>query len=180
MCHVGLQVGRSVKPRGDGSFELHSDPSVTKRLESSKEDDVATFTVQAFADLTAVNWDRSSALTKLLTIACVNNKAKFTVAEESSGAGKMSCMLLIFVASVAVQLVCINRSLDAGILFKLNFSAFSRAKSAGKRRFLVSVAQMGKQSTLRSMCQCSSLVQKTPGRFWVMRLTRACCATVIN
>lgn len=79
---------------------MHSDPSLTKRLDSSKEDDINTFTVQAFADLTAVNWERSSALTKLLTIACVNNKAKFTVAEESSGNGKMSCMLLILAAIV--------------------------------------------------------------------------------
>ena len=83
-----MQLGRTAKPRGDGSFELHSDPSITKRLETTKEDNVNTFTVQSFADLTAVNWERSSTLTKLLTIACVCNKAKFTVAEESSGPGK--------------------------------------------------------------------------------------------
>lgn len=81
-----LQVGRAVRPRGDGSFEFHADPHMApgKRLEATKEESVTTFSVQAFTDLTAVSWDRSSALTKLLTIACVCNKAKFTVAEESS------------------------------------------------------------------------------------------------
>lgn len=75
-----------VRPRGDGSFEFHADPHTApgKRLEATKEESVNTFSVQAYTDLTAVNWDRSSALTKLLTIACVCNKAKFTVAEESS------------------------------------------------------------------------------------------------
>jgi hypothetical protein len=49
---------------------------------------VNTFSVQAFTDLNAVSWDRSSALTKLLTIATVCNKAKFTFAEEGSSAGE--------------------------------------------------------------------------------------------
>lgn len=79
-----MQVGRSARPRGDGSFEFHADAAPAKRLEPTKEETVNTFSVQAFTDITAVSWDRSSALTKLLTIACVCNKAKFTVSEESS------------------------------------------------------------------------------------------------
>lgn len=40
------------------------------------------FSVQGFSELNSVTWERSSTLTKLLTIATVCNKAKFTFAEE--------------------------------------------------------------------------------------------------
>lgn len=88
-----MQVGRSARPRGNGAFEISQASMVaSKKLESTQEE-INNFSVQAFTDLTAVSWDRSSALTKLITIGCVCNKAKFTVAEESSDAGEyvMGC-----------------------------------------------------------------------------------------
>jgi hypothetical protein len=80
-----LQVGRTARPRGDGSFEFTvpsnlGKPSAT--LQAVQEATVNTFSVQSFSELTAVTWERSSALTKLLTIATVCNKAKFTISEE--------------------------------------------------------------------------------------------------
>jgi hypothetical protein len=81
-----VQVGRTARPRGDGSFEftaptnLGSKPPAT--LQAVQEATVNTFSVQAFTELNAVTWERSSTLTKLLTIATVCNKAKFTFGEE--------------------------------------------------------------------------------------------------
>lgn len=86
-------MGRAAQLRGDGTLEL-TPLSRASRMGSSPlpaDSSVNTFSVQAFTDLSAVSWDRSSALTKLLTIATVCNKAKFTFAEEGSSAGENVC-----------------------------------------------------------------------------------------
>jgi hypothetical protein len=81
-----LQVGRTARPRGDGSFEFTAPSNLgakgTATLQAVQEATVNTFSVQSFAELSAVTWERSSTLTKLLTIATVCNKAKFTISEE--------------------------------------------------------------------------------------------------
>eukprot|EP00775_Hariotina_reticulata_P010474 gene10474-10632_t len=85
-----MQVGRAAQLRGDGTLEL-TPLSRASRMgagPSAADASVNSFSVQAFTDLNAVSWDRSSALTKLLTIATVCNKAKFTFADDGSSAGK--------------------------------------------------------------------------------------------
>lgn len=59
------------------------DSQPAKRLLTTAEEaNINTFSVQSFAELSSVTWERSSALTKLLTIAVVCNKAKFVYGEE--------------------------------------------------------------------------------------------------
>ncbi|KAF8072642.1 Atpalpha [Scenedesmus sp. PABB004] len=88
-----MAVGRTGRPRGDGSFELEGVSSDGKPpaqpLPPMQEEAprIGTFMVQSFAELSAITWERSSALTKLLTIAVVANKAKFTIGEDND-AGK--------------------------------------------------------------------------------------------
>jgi hypothetical protein len=101
-----LQVGRTARPRGDGSFEFSAPPSNlgskgSATLQAVQEATVNTFSVQSFTELNAVTWERSSALTKLLTIATVCNKAKFTFGEEQQ------CELLCDVlCSVRLLVLC--------------------------------------------------------------------------
>lgn len=71
--------------RGDGTLELTPIPASSKVPTTTAEDSVSTFSVQAFPEIEAVSWDRSSALTKLLTIATVCNKAKFVFSDDNSG-----------------------------------------------------------------------------------------------
>lgn len=86
---TSMQVGRAVQPRGDGTFELKPlQPHLAKRsVLGVTAEEPATFSVQGFTEATAVSWDASSALTKLITIATVCNKAKFTISEDAAAAG---------------------------------------------------------------------------------------------
>ncbi|KAF6263646.1 hypothetical protein COO60DRAFT_1698701 [Scenedesmus sp. NREL 46B-D3] len=80
-----MAVGRTARPRGDGSLEFTAPSNLGKAsmsLQAVQEVTVNSFSVQSFGELSAVTWERSSALTKLLTIATVCNKAKFTFGEE--------------------------------------------------------------------------------------------------
>jgi hypothetical protein len=81
-----MQAGRSARPRGDGRLEvvvagveMQQQQTARARLQPTCEEDMAvsTFGVQAFEQLSEIAWGRSSALTKLLTIAAVCNKARF-------------------------------------------------------------------------------------------------------
>lgn len=90
-----MQVGRSAQPRGDGTLELtqalapaSSAGSATSAGRAPVPLDAApaTFSVQSWLELPAVAWERSSALTKLLTVASVCNKAKFSGGDEPAGA----------------------------------------------------------------------------------------------
>jgi len=74
--------------RGDGTLELTPIPASSKVPTTTAEDSVDTFSVQAFPEIEAVSWDRSSSLTKLLTIATVCNKAKFVFSDDNSGEAK--------------------------------------------------------------------------------------------
>ncbi|WIA28646.1 hypothetical protein OEZ86_011182 [Tetradesmus obliquus] len=83
-----MAVGRTARPRGDGSLEFTAPPSnlgkPSTTLQAVQEATINHFSVQGFSELNSVTWERSSTLTKLLTIATVCNKAKFTFAEEQS------------------------------------------------------------------------------------------------
>ena len=46
---------------------------------------IDTFSVQSVYEMDSVSWENSSALTKLLTIATVCNKAKFVFSDEHTG-----------------------------------------------------------------------------------------------
>lgn len=67
--------------RGDGTMEMTPVVGSSKAPVPSSEDSVSAFSVQTFPEIEAVSWDRSSALTKLLTIAAVCNKAKFVFSD---------------------------------------------------------------------------------------------------
>lgn len=72
------QIGRVSRMRGDGTLELTSMAGPSKpAVPVAAEDNINTFSLQTFTDLDSVQWDRSSTLTKLVTIATVCNKAKF-------------------------------------------------------------------------------------------------------
>lgn len=88
---TSMTIGRSAVPRGDGYMDGYMDTrthaTVTPIGESKLwTDSLHTFSVQSFAELNAVSWARSSALTKLLAIASVCNKAKFTYDTAAQGA----------------------------------------------------------------------------------------------
>jgi hypothetical protein len=69
-------------------MELRAAPSTSVVPSLPHADNIDTFSVQAFAESESVAWDRSSMLTKLLTIAVVCNKAKFTLSDEDGKAGE--------------------------------------------------------------------------------------------
>lgn len=72
--------------RGDGTLELTPVAAGSSKAPAAvQEESVNTFSVQAFNDIEAVSWDRSSTLTKLVTVATVCNKAKFVYTDEGSG-----------------------------------------------------------------------------------------------
>jgi hypothetical protein len=72
--------------RGDGTLELTPIAAGSSKAPAAvQEESVSTFSVQAFNDIEAVSWDRSSTLTKLVTVATVCNKAKFVYTDEGSG-----------------------------------------------------------------------------------------------
>lgn len=89
MClfaRVPEQIGRQAHMRGDGTLELTSAgaASIPKPLITA-EDSISNFSIQNFPEIEAVSWDRSSTLTKLITIASVCNKAKFVFTDDNSG-----------------------------------------------------------------------------------------------
>ena len=79
--------------RGDGTLELTPIASGTtsKAPVAVAEEPVSTFTVQTFNDIESVSWDRSSALTKLVTVATVCNKAKFVFTDDGTGGLRRAC-----------------------------------------------------------------------------------------
>jgi magnesium-transporting ATPase (P-type) len=106
-----MAAGRTFRPRGDGTFEMlakpsyrggagggggfggGAEPAAASAIVSSSgplpapAPALLPFSVQAFADPSAISWDRSSMLTKLMTIATVCNKAKFAPPAATTGTG---------------------------------------------------------------------------------------------
>jgi hypothetical protein len=80
--------------RGDGTLELTSMAGPSKAPPVVAEENISSFSVQTFAEVDSVSWDRSSALTKLLTIASVCNKAKFVYSDDASGKRATRCCLI--------------------------------------------------------------------------------------
>jgi hypothetical protein len=78
------QIGRVSRMRGDGTLELTSMAGPSKPVAPVVEDSINTFSVQTFTDIDSVQWDRSSTLTKLITIATVCNKAKFVYSDKDA------------------------------------------------------------------------------------------------
>ncbi len=72
---TSMTIGRSAgKPRGDGTFEVKVDESggsFSKLKPVEEKMSVSTFSLQSFVELSAVGWRKSSALTKLVTLATV-------------------------------------------------------------------------------------------------------------
>lgn len=71
--------------RGDGTLELTPMAGPSKAPPVVAEENISSFSVQTFTEVDSVSWDRSSALTKLVTIASVCNKAKFVYSDDASG-----------------------------------------------------------------------------------------------
>jgi hypothetical protein len=80
------QIGRQAHMRGDGTLELTNVGAANiPRPPITSEDSISNFSIQNFPEIEAVSWDRSSTLTKLITIATVCNKAKFVFTDDNSG-----------------------------------------------------------------------------------------------
>jgi hypothetical protein len=80
------QIGRQAHMRGDGTLELtNAGASSIPKPHITSEDSISNFSIQNFPEIEAVSWDRSSTLTKLITIATVCNKAKFVFTDDNSG-----------------------------------------------------------------------------------------------
>lgn len=96
--------------RGDGTLELTSMAGPSKPVPVVAEDNINTFSVQTFTDIDSVQWDRSSTLTKLVTIATVCNKAKFVYADTDA----CRCLLTVTAPAFTGQLASQLSTCDCG------------------------------------------------------------------
>lgn len=86
--------------RGDGTLELTPmSGAASSKAPAPVEETIAPFSVQTFTDIESVSWDRSSSLTKLVTIATVCNKAKFVYTDEGSGTLWAACQSDVVLAA---------------------------------------------------------------------------------
>lgn len=97
--------------RGDGTLELTSMAGPSKPAPVVAEDNINTFSVQTFTDIDSVQWDRSSTLTKLVTIATVCNKAKFVYADTDA----CRCLLTVTAPAFTGQLASQLSTCDCGL-----------------------------------------------------------------